>query len=118
MEWCEIQTRDLEKYWAYNQTKLSGIYQMENLNWFTTTLLIILLVLVYRGLHFLYWLFFQGNIRLLFEAPSAEDMQRIEANNAKRQADKEARLLKKHKARAISIENEKKSKKPQKQAYV
>ena len=84
---------------------------MENLNWFTTTLLIILLVLVYRGLHFLYWLFFQGNIRLLFEAPSAEDMQRIEANNAKRQADKEARLIKKRKARAISIENEKKRKK-------
>ena len=84
---------------------------MENLNWFTTTLLIILLVFVYRGLHFLHWLFFQGNIRLLFEAPSAEDMQRIEANNAKRQADKEARLLKKRKARAISIENDKKRKK-------
>lgn len=79
---------------------------MGNLNWFTTTLLIILLVFVYRGLHFLYWLFFQGNIRLLFEDPSAEDLELM----AKRQAEKEVRLLKKRKAQIVSLENDKRRK--------
>lgn len=79
---------------------------MGNLNWFTTTLLIILLVFVYRGLHFLYWLFFQGNIRLLFEDPSAEDLELM----AKRQAEKEVRLLKKRKAQIVSLKNEKRRK--------
>lgn len=83
---------------------------MGNLNWFTATLLIVLLVFVYRGLHFLYWLFFQGNIRLLFEAPSAEDLELIAKVKAKRQAEKEVRLLKKRKAQAISLENEKRRK--------
>lgn len=84
---------------------------MENLNWFTITLLIILLVFVYRGLHFLYWLFLEGNIRLLFNAPSPQELQLITENTAKRQEDKEMSLAKKRKAKAISIENEKKGKK-------
>ena len=84
---------------------------MENLNWFTVTLLVILMVLVYRGLHFLYWLFFEGNIQLLFNDPSPQELQLITEDQAKRQADKEVSLAKKRKAKAISIENEKKRKK-------
>ena len=69
------------------------------------------MVLVYRGLHFLYWLFFEGNIQLLFNDPSAQELQLITEDQAKRQADKEVSLAKKRKAKAISIENEKKRKK-------